>query len=113
MDQLKLLMDYTKFHIGMYITLCTGLIAVLKFLGDKAPGFNPFLLWTLGLFVVAGAAGGLVGSSIPYFRSFDDLMTAWLGPWDFKWITGRWCTHLEHSAFWLGILVAVIGVLNT
>jgi hypothetical protein len=44
-DQLKALMDYTKFHIGMYTTLCTLLVAIigLNGLNRKAVGFLPYL----------------------------------------------------------------------
>jgi hypothetical protein len=112
MEQLKLLMDYTKFHIGIYITLCTGLIAVLSVdnLKDYFVPFQPYLFATLVLFAIAAAFGGLVGSSLPMFNTYEEFKDAKLGPFNAKWIPAQWCTHLEHLFFWLGALVTMFGL---
>lgn len=114
MDQLKLLMEYTKFHIGMYTTLCTVLISILglEIFKARAVTFQPYLFVTLAFFVLAGAFGGLVGSSIPLFKDFDEFKKARLGPWRWEWIPAPWCAHLEHTFFWLGILVVLLGLWN-
>lgn len=112
MDQLKQLMDYTKFHIGMYTSLCTALIAVLglNIVKLAIADMRPYLFTTLVCFVVAGLFGGLVGSSIPYYSTFEDFSKDKLGPWRLKIIPALWCTHLEHTAFWIGIVVAIVGL---
>jgi hypothetical protein len=114
MDQLKQLMDYTKFHIGMYTTLCTVLIAILglDMVKPSAVDLHPYLFGTLLCFAVAGMFGGLVGSSLPYFKTFEEFSQAKLGPWKLKLIPALVCTHLEHTAFWLGIIVVLIGLVR-
>jgi hypothetical protein len=114
MEQLKLLMDYTKFHIGMYATLCTALVAVLssnQFKTNEGYEFyRPYLLGTLICFTAAGMFGGLVGSSIPFYTNWDTFISAKVG---FSVIPTLWCTKLEHGAFWLGIVVALAGIFLT
>jgi len=114
-DQLKQLYDYTKFHIGMYTTLITAIIAVFAndSLKSSYSNFVPFIGITVFCFIVAGLFGGLVASSIPFYTSFQDFSNSRLGPWKWKWFSSIICTHLEHSAFWLGCLVAVIGLVWT
>lgn len=110
--QLEALLTYTTFHIGMYATLITALLGLLAtdFLKVKAEVFSKFLWATLVLFVLAGAAGGLVGSSIPTFKSYEEFKAARLGPWCATWFQSETVVHLEHTFFWLGIATAVIGL---
>ncbi|NKB64906.1 MAG: hypothetical protein GKR95_23260 [Gammaproteobacteria bacterium] len=100
MDQLKLLMDYTKFHIGVYLSLITASIAIVKLqivdLGDWFPTFVAF--------TVAGAAGGIIGSSIPSYSDYQTFRRDELGPWFFKWARYGFWSWLEHFSFWLGLL---------
>jgi hypothetical protein len=112
MEQLKQLMDYTKFHIGMYITLSTALVAVLGMDAFKSSvsGIESYLFLTLICFLLAGMFGGLVGSSIPYYQDFDSFSKARLGPFRKRWIPAKLCTHLEHLAFWIGIIISVWGL---
>ena len=114
MDQLKQLMDYTKFHIGMYTTLCTALIAILglEIVRPAASDLRPYLFATLVCFAVAGMFGGLVGSGLPYFKTFEEFSKAKLGPWKLELIPALWCTHLEHTAFWLRIIAAFVGLVR-
>jgi hypothetical protein len=65
-ERLKLLFDYTKFHIGLYTTVATifgGLIAA----SDTVPfTFYPQLLFASVICIcIAGIAGGTIASSIP------------------------------------------------
>jgi hypothetical protein len=111
-ERLKQLFDYTKFHIGMYTTLIAGIIGI--FANDKLKlvyfGMVPYIKWTIGFFFVAGIAGGLVASSIPFSETFKDFSESRLGPWKLKVVPAIICTHIEHTAFWLGIIVAVVGL---
>jgi len=109
-ERLKQLMDYTKFHIGMYTSLATLLIGVLTVDKDFVrPGFAVWLLAALIFLVVAGMAGGMVGSSIPEYTRYADFVNAALGPWGNEWWKAPTWIHLEHTAFWLSITTAVIG----
>jgi hypothetical protein len=107
LEQLKLLFDYTKFHIGIYATLITALVAAREYWPGPTPGF---LKGTLAAFLVAGAAGGVVASNIPAFQSYSTFTTALIGVLWFQMKGDSW-VHVEHAAFWLGILWAVGNVL--
>ena len=111
-DQLKQLFDYTKFHIGMYTTLIAAIIGVFANEDLKASycGMVSYIKFSVVFFLVAGAAGGLVASSIPYFKTFEEFSKENLGPWKFKFIPAILCTHIEHTAFWLGCLVSAYGL---
>ena len=105
-EQLKHLYDYTKFHIGIYITLMTGIIAVLANdkLRDSYQAITPFIMASLILIMLAGACAGLIASSIPYYTSFKKFMDNDISPRYLKTfkINAKNCTHLEHLFFWLG-----------
>ena len=113
-DQLKQLFDYTKFHIGMYTTLIAAIIGVFANDSLKAQyeGILPYIAVSIVLFVIAGAAGGLVASSIPYYSSFEEFRKAKLGPWKTEVVSALLCTHIEHTAFWVGCAFAVVGLLR-
>jgi len=112
-DQLKQLFDYTKFHIGMYTTLIAGIIGVFANddLKETYAALVPFIKVSIVCFFIAGMAGGLVASSIPFFQRWKDFQTARLGPWSLKLVPAILCTHVEHTAFWIGCVVAGAGLL--
>ena len=72
--------------------------------------YHYWLIATLALLLVAGMAGGLIGSSIPYHTTHKDFLNADLGPRSFKWIRASKCIHLEHAAFWLAAVNAAVGL---
>ena len=115
-DRLKALMDYTKFHIGLYTTLCTLLVAVmgLEALRGHSNAMLPYLLWTLICFAIAGAFGGLVGSSLPQYSTWKEFTDTKLGPWFLpNVLPGPWVASAEHTAFWVGTIIALWGVIKT
>jgi uncharacterized membrane protein len=109
-EQMKLLMDYTIFHIGLYTTLSTALIALLGLFPNRANVMKWQLVFTLICLVLAGIFGGLVASHIPHFKDFDDFYNRlWIGPWGFQWIPAWLAMSLEHIFFWLGVVFALWG----
>ena len=117
-EQLKLLFEYTKFHIGLYTGLVTLFIGVLAFGGDQIPAD---LFWCAKLSIVfiafAGMCGGVVVSNIPEHQDFDNYWKCESLPLsslpllkrvEFK--TKDWATA-EHVFFWMAILVVVVPVL--
>jgi hypothetical protein len=115
-DQQKALMDYTKFHIGLYTTLCTLLVGVMGLEGLKghATPMLPYFFWTLISFAIAGAFGGLIGSSLPNYKSWSDFRGAKLAPWFLPaLIPAPWVASAEHTAFWVGTVIALWGVIKT
>lgn len=111
-EQLQLLFDYTKFHIGIYVALLAAIIGVLgkQDVRDNFRFMVPWLLTASVFLLVAGGAGALVGSSIPFFSSFEEFSKAKLGPWKWKFIKGVACTSVEHTAFWLAVFVTLVGL---
>jgi hypothetical protein len=123
-DQLKNLFEYTKFHIGLYSGLTATCIALLKF------GHNPerlgsaryFLFITVVLFVIAGICGGIIASSVCEHASFEEFSKKPLFFWGLderippesrigKYLRFTYWARAEHTAFWLGVVCAVIGLL--
>ena len=112
MEQLKLLMDYTIFHIGVYITLGGLMVSLLAMKTFETRGIEMrlYLIAALGCFLVAGMFGGLIAGNIPYYQDFMKFTEAWIGPWFATKLARAWfCMRAEHTAFWLGIAVFLVG----
>ena len=115
LKKLELLYDHTKFHIGLcliltsaYITLVTSKIGRK----DALPLLHPTLAWiAVALFMVAGVAAGVVASSATQSRSngADDFLRAKIGPWDSALLPAKIWVHIEHTAFWLAVICAVLS----
>ena len=76
-NQLNHLFDYTKFHIGVYMTLIGILLAVE--VKDQLPGggcLDVIIMLTIGCYMLAGAAGGAIISNIPGYQSFAEYKDA-------------------------------------
>jgi hypothetical protein len=110
MEQLKLLMNYTIFHLGVYTTLGAALVAFIG--GGHVGDMRPELVITLVCLVLAGICGGLVASSIPYsvdLKSFDESR---IEAWGLKLLPAWLCMRLEHIFFWLGVVSTLYGLLR-
>ena len=114
-DRLKQLMDYTKFHIGMYVTLVSVLVGFVS--KDYATLVSPPLpLLAVDNHLPTGRLrdGWRVDSqrrSPITFLVTTHSINSTLGPWGAKWIRARECTHLEHTTFWLAAVNAVVGLI--
>ena len=116
---LELLFDYTKFHIGLYLTLTASYIAVAAANIDKKPILTlrcSFLFWAAVVaFMIAGLAGGVIASSITQTeaRSTEAFLKSKIGPWEWKWkwvyFAARKWTWIEHTSFWVGLIAAVFS----
>jgi hypothetical protein len=111
-ENLKLLFEYTKFHILLYTSLITLLIGLFLFGfgGNSAAQFRFPMKLVVACFVVAGGAGGVIGSSIPSYKSLSTFLDKYISPFDIPYLklTGQQWVNLEHSAFWVGIIVATV-----
>lgn len=104
-EQLKLLFDYTKFHITAYLTLASAMIALTTSAFGQRLKPQPCFVWAaIGFIVVAGAAGGVVASNIPYFANVRKFVETEIGPWGLTPMSGAAWMTLEHIAFWLSLL---------
>ncbi|WP_027584183.1 hypothetical protein [Bradyrhizobium sp. Ai1a-2] len=141
LERLKLLFDYTKFHIGLYTTVATifGALIAASAAGDKgtqggslgsaAPSTAPFHFahgW-LGASVIficiAGIAGGTIASSIPGYSGYTEFWNAEIGPfWDkpigsfsFSFerlrLRAETWTYIEHGAFWVAVILALLSII--
>ena len=91
---LELLFDYTKFHIGLYLTLTAAYVAVATAKIDDKPvlALHESFLWLAVIaFMLAGLAGGVIASSITQTaaRSSEEFLSFPIGPWEFKAIHFR------------------------
>ena len=129
MEQVKMLFEYTKFHIGLYTTIATAFGAILAF---QAKSGNENLLklqpWELFFIVLsfvsiclAGLAGGVITSSLTQFTTLHGdhgFLQRPIGPgsdkWKFFakfWRRGESWTFFEHSSFWVAMILAAIVVI--
>lgn len=115
LKKLELLYDYTKFHIGLYLVLVSAYITLATSkIGrkDVLPILQPALVWiAVGLFMAAGIAGGVVASGVSQSRSnsAEDFLREKIGPWSTTLLPARVWVYIEHTAFWLGLVFAVLS----
>jgi sulfite exporter TauE/SafE len=112
-EQLKLLFDYTKFHIGLYTTIATifgALVAAGS--SDRALfKFNMRFLFLAVIFMaLAGIAGGVVASSIPQYRGYRAFWAAWIGPMRWRALKAEYWTYIEHTMFWISVFLAIASI---
>lgn len=113
---LELLFEYTKFHIGIYLTMTSIYVglATLTVNNKLALHINQYLLWIAIVFtMLAGLAGGVIVSSITQINSnkTSEFLECSIGPWDWKRLhfhALKW-TYIEHSSFWVGLICAVFS----
>ena len=115
LKKLELLYDYTKFHIGLYlvfasvyVTLATSKIGRK----DALPILHSTFVWfAVALFIVAGVAAGVIASSITQTRSnsADEFLKEKVGPWGADLFPARIWVYVEHTAFWLGLICALLS----
>jgi hypothetical protein len=106
---LEVLMLYTTFHIGVYVSLTTVFIGASVFNHIN----HGLLRWAVGCFLVAGACGGMIAANaaeyvdaVPHF--FTDYK---LKIWCLPLVTFQPIATLEHLAFWAGLLPISIAYL--
>jgi hypothetical protein len=111
---LELLFDYTKSHIGLYVTLTGSYVAATSsaFLELK---ICKILVWpAVVCFMAAGLAGGVIASGITQTlaRCSEEFLSERIGPWEVKWLhfRARIWTWIEHTSFWVGLILAALSV---
>jgi len=115
LKKLELLYDYTKFHIGLYLILASAYITLATSkIGRKdiLPLLQPALVWiAVAFFMVAGVAGGVVASGVSQSTSNSavDFLKERIGPWSTAFLPARIWVYIEHTAFWLGLICAVLS----
>src|SRR5262249_31139673 len=109
MEQLKLLMTYTVFHIGLYSTISA---ALLTFLGTSARPVHVIVLLGLAIFffLLAGVCGGLVAGNISHFTDFKTFCAERLKLWNIPILEALLLMRLEHIFFWIGVGFGLFGL---
>ncbi len=124
--RLDRLLDYTKFHIGIYLSIGGGLVGLIGYASnDESRGFlNQFigsrvaLLVALFLMICSGLAGGIIASCCTQFHTFEDVWNRRQGPYKCKIFKGETWASIEHFSFWLSLfafgyaILSAPGVLN-
>jgi hypothetical protein len=106
--RLELLMDYTTFHIGLYMTLTGVLIAADAY--KVFPGCVG--KFAVALFLIAGACGGIIAVNAAEFDVTNHKISEFfdshpLDVWGFGIFRYRALAFIEHAAFWFGALTLV------
>jgi hypothetical protein len=122
-EQVKQIYDYTKFHIGLYSTLLTGLVALVTVIRRQGFGeqYRTVLFIIIIVLLIGGIAGALAASRIvygpweeKYFVIEDSRFweKRWLWPKQFRckswWSWADVSLMVEHYAFWLALLIAIV-----
>jgi hypothetical protein len=113
--RLTRLFEYTKFHIGIYLSAGAGLLALLTADGKRLP-FSPTLVnrpvlyIALAFMLLAGMAGGIIASSTTQCHTFDELWTTPQGPYKWGWWSGQTWALIEHGSFWISVLLLIVAV---
>ena len=84
-EQVKLLFEYTKFHLGVYTTLAAALIALVNTEFGKNINLPREFVWAAVVFIaLAGVAGGIVASTLPHMTTLGDFWGSRIGPFRVK-----------------------------
>jgi hypothetical protein len=123
MDDKRLdrLYDYTKWHIGIYLSVAGGLTAAAGYLAEtsKADALAPYvaspkaLLAAIVLMFLAGVCGAVIASSSTHCKTYEELWNGKQGPFGSQLLAGRIWAPLEHMFFWLSTLAAATSVLTS
>jgi hypothetical protein len=114
--RLERLFEYTKWHIGIYLSFGGGLIALLgsrdgsDFL-CRLIAYPALMGAAVAAMALAGLAGGIIASGATRCHTFDEL---WSQPRPLfgrdTWRGEIWAS-LEHLAFWISLALLVLAVL--
>jgi hypothetical protein len=114
------LYDYTKFHIGIYLSAATGLATLIGSLANEKGG--DFLIALIGsptflglallFMVLAGACGGVVATSLTESTTFEAFWKSPQGPswWRSGPAGGHWVAA-EHFFFWISLGCLLVAIL--
>jgi hypothetical protein len=119
--QLARLYDYTKFHIGIYLSFAAGISALLGtektswFVSELVAANTEPLYWSLAFMLLAGMCGGVVASSTIECKTFNDFWAEPHGPQSLRRLgipgfRGSTWAMLEHFFFWLSLLFLAYAI---
>ena len=104
------LFDYTKFHITVYTTLATLLVAAASDYMNST--FVPSLVYIRAAVVAilgAGLAAGVVAASMPEGAGKVKVWDWRTGPYNWHVMSIRSWTFVEHTSFWVAAVLALLA----
>lgn len=115
--RLDRLFDYTKFHISLCLSAVGAMVTLIGSAGSSATvqeviGSPKALGAALLTMIIAAIAGGVIASSSVTCRSFDEFWSNTQGPYMLRWFTGRTWAAIEHTGFWLSVVLIACSILN-
>ncbi|WP_445368188.1 hypothetical protein ACH5Y9_01090 [Methylomonas sp. BW4-1] len=117
--QLERLYDYTKFHIGIYLSFAGGLGAFISAAGKPEQiflrsmiGFPWAIILALLFMVGAGMAGGIIATSTIESKTYSDFRSTLQGAYGIKPFLGETWVAIEHASFWLSLFFLAIGIFS-
>lgn len=116
--RLERLYDYTKFHIGIYLSTAGALTAATSYLSEsnktselaKYVGSPKVLVAAVALMFLAGVAGAIVASSSTECETYEELWFCKHGPYGLRLFPGRIWAAAEHTFFWLSATCIIYAV---
>jgi hypothetical protein len=109
LEQVKLLFEYTKFHITVYGSIAALLLTASTSIGNSLHLHREYVVAAVCAILVAGLAAGVVAASMP---GSTDLIGFWDelgGPYKFRVMTIRSWTFVEHTFFWTAVFFVVLA----
>jgi len=118
--RLERLYDYTKFHIGIYLSAAGGLAALISTAADGTKtsyirsliGAPRALGVAFAFLVFAGVAGAIVATSAIESESYVEFSRTPQGAHGLKPFLGATWVRIEHACFWLSLVFLGIGVFS-
>lgn len=119
--RLERLYDYTKWHLGIYLSVAGALTAAVGYLAENAKAQalapyidKPMLLISAVFFMFgAGACGGIVASSCTGCTTYEELWSQKHGPFGSRLLLGQHWASMEHLFFWLSVACTVLAVFSS
>jgi hypothetical protein len=112
LEQLKILVEYTKFDIALYTTVGTIFAAAIAFEPSIFKIHKGLLSLALIFVCLAGIAAGIIASRCADFTSWNELRTAKIGPFSWRCLKGRDWAYVQHACFVIALIAALIAVFD-
>lgn len=119
--RLDRLYDYTKFHIGIYLSAASGLAALISAASateSRLGGFlssiyfRPMLGLSFLAMVIAGIAGAVVATSAIQYADYCAFLRGPQGAFGCEPFSGKTWIRIEHGAFWFSLVALAIAVFS-
>ncbi|HXH38663.1 MAG TPA: hypothetical protein VNN08_08550 [Thermoanaerobaculia bacterium] len=109
LEQVKLLFDYTKFHITVYGTIAALLLTASTSIGSSLNLPRIYIIAAVSAILVAGLAAGVVAASMPESTNRVGFWDQLGGPYKSRLLTIRSWTFVEHTFFWTAVFFVVMA----